>query len=312
MKNKAFTKLSAEEKEAKILGALDRKTEGLLLPKELLAIANAVPRKQQYTIRLYQSNTEYWRVLSLDRTIRITPVLIPEHPLDAAAVITRSKADPKGSRQLHIFVPPARTQKGHAGYESKRVQAAYGEYKRRMAYEALILLLLLALLLFITRLWPILLLVILGIFIATLQLLFLSSRNVPPTQPPVLLPPCKTDSNKQAAYCAFIEDINAGIFQSYPDARWIWESPGALRDLEAGKPVIILLNRAGGYRRAELRAEHGRLKSLVYLSAPVSPPKSSDILNPQTPSPCRRIMSWWPLSGWKPIWFLSTSGSTMP
>ncbi|MBR4474888.1 MAG: hypothetical protein IKS55_14800 [Oscillospiraceae bacterium] len=150
------------------------------------------------------------------------------------------------------------------------------EYQRRMAYEALILLLLLALLLFITRLWPILLLVILGIFIATLRLLFLSSRNVPPTQPPVLLPPRKTDIKAQTAYCALIEDINAGIFQSYPDARWIWESPGALRDLEAGKPAIILLNRAGGYRRAELRAEHGRLKSLVYLSAPVSPPKSSD------------------------------------
>ena len=72
MKNKAFSKLSAEEKETKILGALDRKTEGLLLPKELLAIANAVPQKQQYTIRLYQSNTEYWRVLSLDRH--------PHHP----------------------------------------------------------------------------------------------------------------------------------------------------------------------------------------------------------------------------------------
>ena len=42
MKNKAFSKLSAEEKETKILGALDRKTEGLLLPKELLAIAKAV------------------------------------------------------------------------------------------------------------------------------------------------------------------------------------------------------------------------------------------------------------------------------
>ena len=150
------------------------------------------------------------------------------------------------------------------------------EYKRRMAYEALILLLLFALLLFITRLWPILLLVILGIFIATLRLLFLSSRNVPPTQPPVLLPR-KADSNKQTAYCALIEDINAGIFQSYPDARWIWESPGALRDLEAGKPVIILLNRAGGYRRAELRAEHGRLKSLVYLSAPETKVRSSVI-----------------------------------
>ncbi len=150
------------------------------------------------------------------------------------------------------------------------------EYKRRMAYEALIMLLLLALLLFITRLWPILLLVILGIFIATLRLLFLSSRNVPPTQP-VLLPPCKTDSKSQAAYCALIQEINANIFQSYPDARWIWESPGALRDLEAGKPVIILLNRAGGYRRAELRAEHGRLKSLVYLSAPETKVRSSVI-----------------------------------
>ena len=135
-----------------------------------------------------------------------------------------------------------------------------------MAYEALIMLLLLALLLFITRLWPILLLVILGIFIATLRLLFLSSRNVPPTQPPVLLPSCKSDSNKQTAYCALIEDINAGIFQSYPDARWIWESPGALRDLEAGKPVIILLNRAGGYRRAELRAEHGRIGPFLRLA----------------------------------------------
>ncbi len=59
MKNKAFSKLSAEEKETKILGALDRKTEGLLLPKELLAIANAVPRKQQYTIRLYWDSFFY-------------------------------------------------------------------------------------------------------------------------------------------------------------------------------------------------------------------------------------------------------------
>ena len=44
------------------------------------------------------------------------------------------------------------------------------EYKRHMAYEALVLLGLLALLTYITRLWPILLLIILGIFIATLRL----------------------------------------------------------------------------------------------------------------------------------------------
>ena len=52
--------------------------------------------------------------------------------------------------------------------------------KRHMAYEALVMMGLLALLLFITRLWPILLLVILGIFIAMLRLLFLSSKKVEP------------------------------------------------------------------------------------------------------------------------------------
>ena len=44
MRNKAFKKLSPAEKELKILGALDKKTEGLLLPKELLTIAGELPR----------------------------------------------------------------------------------------------------------------------------------------------------------------------------------------------------------------------------------------------------------------------------
>ena len=52
------------------------------------------------------------------------------------------------------------------------------DFKRRIAYEVLIILGMLALLLFICRLWPILLLVILGIFVAALRLLFLSQRQV--------------------------------------------------------------------------------------------------------------------------------------
>ena len=62
------------------------------------------------------------------------------------------------------------------------------EYKRHMAYEALVLLGLLALLTYITRLWPILLLIILGIFFATLRLLFLSSKKVEPLEPVLDLP----------------------------------------------------------------------------------------------------------------------------
>ena len=62
-------------------------------------------------------------------------------------------------------------------------------FKRHMAYEALVILGLLALLTYITRLWPILLLIILGIFIATLRLLFLSCKKVEPVKPTLALPP---------------------------------------------------------------------------------------------------------------------------
>ena len=47
--------------------------------------------------------------------------------------------------------------------------------QRHMAYEAMMVLMQIALLTFIIRLWPILLLMILGIFVAALRLLFLSS-----------------------------------------------------------------------------------------------------------------------------------------
>ena len=57
------------------------------------------------------------------------------------------------------------------------------EWQRHMAYEALVILGMLALLLFVCRLWPILLLVILGIFAAALRLVFLSSPKVQPIQP---------------------------------------------------------------------------------------------------------------------------------
>ena len=50
--------------------------------------------------------------------------------------------------------------------------------KRQIAYEVLMILGMLALLTFICRLWPILLLIILGIFAAAIRLLFLSGNRV--------------------------------------------------------------------------------------------------------------------------------------
>ncbi|MBQ1734837.1 MAG: hypothetical protein II038_08145, partial [Lachnospiraceae bacterium] len=55
--------------------------------------------------------------------------------------------------------------------------------KANLALDALVFLLALALLTFITRLWPILLLVLLGIFAAALRLLFLSAKQSPKEVP---------------------------------------------------------------------------------------------------------------------------------
>lgn len=75
--------------------------------------------------------------------------------------------------------------------------------KRKIAYEVLMILGMLALLTFICRLWPILLLIILGIFVAAIRLLFLSGNRVDPVEPQPLLPapkpaPSESDLRKLA------------------------------------------------------------------------------------------------------------------
>lgn len=128
--------------------------------------------------------------------------------------------------------------------------------QRHWTYEALVILGQLALLTFITRLWPILLLIILGIFIATLRLLFLSSKKVEPVKPllalpPPIKPPKETDVQSMA-YCIIQQRISQILLRRFPDARWIWENPRAKEDIMAGNPVYVLLNKAGGYRRGQV------------------------------------------------------------
>ena len=85
------------------------------------------------------------------------------------------------------------------------------EFKRRMAYEVLIILGVLALLTFICRLWPILLLLILGVFIAAIRLLFLSSKKVEVIEPMPQAPePVKepTERNvRELAYAVILKRI---------------------------------------------------------------------------------------------------------
>lgn len=128
--------------------------------------------------------------------------------------------------------------------------------KRQIAYEVLMILGSLALLTFICRLWPILLLIILGIFVAAIRLLFLSGNRVDPVEPQPLLPapisaPTESDLRK-LAHSLITYRVTTLVLNEYPNARWIWEAPNAFELIELGEEVYILLNRAGGYRKAKV------------------------------------------------------------
>lgn len=170
------------------------------------------------------------------------------------------------------------------------------EWQRHMAYEALVILGMLALLLFVCRLWPILLLVILGIFAAALRLVFLSSPKVQPIQPEqptsVAPAPQQAVTNREAentedaqSFGELQTRITRWVRQEYPDARWVWKYPDSKARFQRGEDMAILLNRAGGYREAVIRLQGKRLFEIQYLCAPAEKPQLEEPASPQEEQP---------------------------
>ena len=172
------------------------------------------------------------------------------------------------------------------------------ERKANLAYGALITLLALALLCFITRLWPILLLVILGVFVAALRLLFLSAKpsarqeaQPEPVQPPrAAEPEPDLESIVFANVCA---RVTALVRNRFPNANWIWESSDARWRILNGETVGILLNQAGGFRRGEVRMNLYRVDDVVFPQPKPQPapeqdepePTDEDQPAPEPPAP---------------------------
>ena len=102
------------------------------------------------------------------------------------------------------------------------------EKQTRFVHEALIIMGVLVLLCFICRLWPILLLAILGVLIAAIRMVFLSAKKVEAVEPmPMVQPepvpiPTETDV-KTLAYSVILRRITELIASEYPEARWVWD-----------------------------------------------------------------------------------------
>ena len=66
------------------------------------------------------------------------------------------------------------------------------------------------------------------------------------------------------------------MLNEYPNARWIWEAPNAFELIELGEEVYILLNRAGGYRKAKVIIQNLQVIGLQYQEIPKNPDESEE------------------------------------
>lgn len=134
------------------------------------------------------------------------------------------------------------------------------EFKKKLAHEALIVLGVIIFLTFITQLWPLALLALVGIMVAVVRYMYVS-RKIELTK--LLLPASEKETTCASVQPEISEQgllhIAFGIFQKrvtkellsiYPEARWLWDSVHPFTQFRYGGRIMLRLNRAGGYRKA--------------------------------------------------------------
>jgi len=157
------------------------------------------------------------------------------------------------------------------------------DFVRRMTHEALIILGILAFFTFMFRLWPLLILVIFCILLGAVRLLFLKARAVTEQQAEEVREEPKKEPTerdvKELAYSVILTRISALISSEYPTAKWVWEKPNSRKLIENGEDVYVLLNGAGGYRRAKVKIQNLQVTGIDYITAelPQKPDNDSDV-----------------------------------
>lgn len=149
------------------------------------------------------------------------------------------------------------------------------EKNYRIAQEALIVLAAITLLSFLCRLWPIILLALVGTIIAAIRLLFLKAKADEPAASPAPEEAQKIPDMRDVYDLAFPliqEQITKEVLSRYAGAKWVWETQNARKKIENGEDVYILLNSSGGYRRAKVCMIALRVTGLEYQAQPEAEP----------------------------------------
>ncbi len=158
--------------------------------------------------------------------------------------------------------------------------------KKKSLHDVFVVIMCIAALIIIVRLWPILLLLLIGLIAYALWTLFRVARQPiesEPAPPPASPEPVSEQSVLTAAFGLLQRRITEQVAARYPNARWVWCVSDAFGQFAAGQPLTILLNGAGGYRRALVQVNALRFVGLAYCAIPSAVPPGGGRPEPEEP-----------------------------
>lgn len=135
---------------------------------------------------------------------------------------------------------------------------------RKLLQEAIIFFLLTILFSFMCRLWFITFLGVIGLLTAgiwRLVLIFIKAPSVEPISNPTENPITETHDDW---YSVILRKISELVQNEYPNAKWVWQQPNAMKRIQNGEDLSVILNSAGGYRRAMVVIEDFTVVGLEY------------------------------------------------
>ena len=141
---------------------------------------------------------------------------------------------------------------------------------------------------YVCRFWPMLIFVIIyGIASIVYALVKDRKQRKAPSLPPLpeSMPAATEQDVLTLAYSLICQRVTALVTADYPSARWVWESPNARQLIQEGNDVFILLNRAGGYGRAQVIIQNLQVIGVRYGAVPApAPAKNTPPAEPENPA----------------------------
>lgn len=138
------------------------------------------------------------------------------------------------------------------------------EKKLAKLNKAVIILGIIAILTLLFRLWPFFF-IALALFIgARIWCRILSAKL--PKESDVKRPAKRRTSRAKKGIG---EQVNMWVTADYPNAKWVWAHVDTPKRIANGEDVFIILNGAGGYRRARVNITGNIVVALEYMKAPI-------------------------------------------